>query len=147
MTTLPKIRLALALALLVTPFLSCQTRLVDGDPLESQHICSIVNAARVYDEQGNPVRMVVGPRGGNSRVCLCLTPDEFWTGAYDDYYNDQAYATCLENATRMGYPEANDCAYWYEQRHWVDMVQIPPEYEGLYCDPDGASEPLGCSVR
>ncbi|MFV8749499.1 hypothetical protein ACNOYE_02985 [Nannocystaceae bacterium ST9] len=137
----------LAAALLVLSFTSCQERLADGEPIEGRRLCTKVNAARVYDEQGDPAGMVQGPEGGNSTICLCLTLDEFGSGAYDDYFNDRALATCIEDATRMGYPEANDCAYWYEQGQWIEMIRVYPEDEHVRCDPDGESEPLGCSVR
>ncbi len=136
-----------ALLLLVIPFLSCQERLADGDPLEGLKVCTFVNAAMVFDEQGDPVSIVHGPGGGNSKSCLCLTVEQKLSGDYDDYFNDRAFELCLEDATRMGYPEANDCAYWYEQGQWIDMIQIDPFVNDVECDPNGESEPLGCSVR
>lgn len=127
---------------------ACQERLVDGEPLEGRHVCTWVNAARVYDEEGNPVRMVGGPSGAPSRICLCLTPDDVLSGAYDDWFNDRAFETCLEDAARMGYPEANDCEHWYEEKHWIKMIGVHPDEEHLRCDPEGESEPIGgCSVR
>lgn len=127
---------------------ACQERLVDGELLEGRHICTWVNAARVYDEQGNAVHMVGGPGGAPSMICLCLTPDDVLSGAYDDWFNDRALETCLEDAARMGYPEANDCEQIYEEKHWIKMIGLDHEAEHLRCDPDGVTEPIGgCSVR
>ena len=136
----------LALALLLGPFLSCQGRLADGEPAdELWKICTAVNAARVFDEQGNPVKIVLSPRGGHSLICLCLTIEEAKSGDYDDYFNDEALNVCLANATAMGYPEANDCAYWHEDGQWIRMIRpYPFEEELVPCeDPEG----MGCSVR
>lgn len=132
--------------ILVLAGLACQQRLVDGEPLEGRHVCTWVNAARVYDDQGNPIHTVGGPGGAPSEICLCLTPDDVLSGAYDDWFNDHAYETCLEDAARMGYPEANDCEYWYEQKQWIKMINVHPDEAHLRCDPDGKDAPQGCGV-
>ncbi len=133
--------------LLLVPVLACQDRLADGEPLEGRRVCTSVNAAKVYDDEGNPVSVVLDSGGGNSRICLCLLPEQVLSGDYDDYFNDRAYATCLEDAARMGYADANDCAFWYEQGQWIDMIRVHPDEEDFRCDPDVESEALGCSVR
>ena len=138
---------SVALLLLVIPFVSCQERLADGEPLDGLKVCTFVNAAKVYDEQGEPVSSVHAAGGGSSQACLCLTLEQTWSGDYDDYFNDRALELCLEDATRMGYPEANDCAYWHAQGHWIDMIRTDPFVDNVECDPNGESEPLGCSVR
>ncbi|MFV8750108.1 hypothetical protein ACNOYE_06130 [Nannocystaceae bacterium ST9] len=141
-STRAKLRVALVLSLGLV--LSCQERLADGEAEDLWTICTIVNAASVYDEQGNPVKMVGGPNGGNTPVCLCLTIEEKKSGEYDDYFNDEALKVCLENATRMGYPEDNDCAYWHEEGQWIEMIGGYPVDEPARCEePDGS----GCSVR
>ncbi|MFV8754120.1 hypothetical protein ACNOYE_26540 [Nannocystaceae bacterium ST9] len=137
---------SLAIILLLGPFLSCQERLAPGEEAEELwKICTVVNAAFVYDEQGEPVRIVQGPTGGHSLVCLCLTIDETNSGDYDDYFNDKALEVCVANATRMGYPEANDCAYWHEEGQWIKMIGFYPFEDDVRCeDPNAAT---GCSVR
>lgn len=141
-------RLAFILAAVVGVGLSCQERLAPGETSEGWKICTFVNAAKVYDDQGQPVGVVHGPGGGNSAVCVCLTEDEYWSGELDDYFNDQALATCIEDATRMGYPDAHDCEFWHDEGQWIDMIQPDPFQADKSCDPDGPGEPIGgCSVR
>ncbi|NJK31435.1 MAG: hypothetical protein HC927_02890 [Deltaproteobacteria bacterium] len=140
------------LVLLSLAFLSCQERLIDAEDesLEGYVICTVVNAARVYDQQGNPVSQVIGPEGGNSEVCLCLTPEDTKAGIHDDYFNDKALEICLEDAARMGYPEANDCHYWHSIEHWKTEIRLWPWHEDERCDLDGEAEAesaSGCSVR
>ncbi len=135
---------SLTIVLVLASPLSCQERLVDEQTEELWKICTAVTSARVYDEQGNPVRMVHGPTGGNSLVCLCLTIDETLSGDYDEYFNDKTLEVCLQDATRLGYPEANDCAYWYEDGLWVRTIGGYPYEDDVRCEVPTSS---GCSVQ
>ncbi|MFV8753920.1 hypothetical protein ACNOYE_25525 [Nannocystaceae bacterium ST9] len=125
----------------------CQQRLAEGEPSTSRTICTYVTMARVYDEQGTPVRMVLDVDGSNSEICLCLTPDELKSGDFDDWFNDRAFEACLEDAAELGYAEANDCDYWYEQGQWIKNIRVHVDAHDSHCDTDGVSEPLSCSVR
>lgn len=122
-------------ALLMTAVLAsaaCPDRLAE---LEGWHVCTYVTAARVYDEQGNPVAMVLHD-GGNSEICLCLTPEDVKSGEYDQWFNDQAYLACLEDAALMGYPDAHDCDYWHDDGQWIINIRADIDYVDIRCDPD-----------
>ncbi|NJK33066.1 MAG: hypothetical protein HC927_12015 [Deltaproteobacteria bacterium] len=142
-----------AFVLFSLAFVSCQERLVDGEEpeLDGYKICTAVTGARVYDDEGNLGPVVIGPGGGNSEICLCLTKEDAIAGVYDEYFNDEALEVCLEDAARMGYPEANDCAYWHSTGLWKQNIGLFPWYEDVRCDPDGDDaddeEVGGCSVR
>ncbi|NJK33065.1 MAG: hypothetical protein HC927_12010 [Deltaproteobacteria bacterium] len=141
-----------AFVLFALTFVSCQERLVDGEEpeLDGYKICTSVVGARVYDEEGNLGSVVVGPHGRTSEICLCLTKEDAKAGIYDEYFNDKALDVCLEDAARMGYPEANDCAYWHSTGEWKDWIGLKPWYEDVRCDPDGDDsdeEVGGCSVH
>lgn len=136
------------LMVLVVALASCQQRLVDGEiGQEGLRVCTYVNMARVYDENGNPVAMVLSPLGGNSEICTCMALEDKLEGVLDEWFNDQAYARCIEDATSMGYPEAHDCEYWYEQGQWIKMIQVPPGEENVRCNLDAAEPIGGCSVQ
>ncbi len=132
------------LVLLLGLVSACQERLVDSESEDRWKVCTVVNSAFVFDEQGDPVSIVEGPNGGRSFVCLCLTIDEKKSGDYDEYFNDEALRVCLENATRMGYPEANDCAYWHDEGQWIEMISVGPLEDDVRCE---QADPVGCSVR
>ena len=125
--------------------LACQERLVDSAEEELYKFCAHVNGARVFDEEGELASMVSDPRGGHTPVCRCLTLDEFNSSEYDDEVNDEAYEVCLANAARMGYPEANDCAYWHGIHHWGDVMFSPFPSDGPMevCSPEDSG---GCSL-
>lgn len=117
--------------------LACQERLVDN---EARQVCSYVTAARVYDEQGNPVAMVMHEGGGNTPVCLCLTPDDVKSGEYDEWFDEQVQQACLEDAAKMGYPDAHDCDYWHDIGQWITNIRVVPDLADVPCDPE-ESEP------
>ncbi len=84
--------------------------------------------------------------GHQTHICWCLTLEEFQSGDWDAEVNDTAYQVCLESAAAMGYPEANDCAYYHSINHWGDGMFGWPGRSGEPCDPDGASAG-GCNVE
>ncbi len=142
------IRGAIAGALACASLLSCQERLATDEDQEERYTwCVVVNAARVYDEEGNNAGLVRDAKGDQTWVCWCLTMEEGLSGDWDTEANDTAYEVCKENATAMGYPEANDCAYYHSINHWGEhMFGFPYEGEPRVCDPDGASAD-GCNVE
>lgn len=143
-------RYALALVVVLgTALISCQDRLATVDEEEPQKFCTGVNAARVYDEEGEPVGLVVDEEGNQTWICECLTLDEASSEALRARINDEAYALCLANAAAMGYPDPddNDCAEYHASGHWgsKSMFQVWPHHVDVECD---AGEPsAGCSVR
>lgn len=123
----------IGLALLGSTMAACEERLAD---VEGRTVCTYVNRARVYDEDGNSAGIVVNALGGNTEICRCITREDIWDGVYDEWFNEQAYVACVADATAMGYPEANDCEYWYEEAWWVEMIQVPLKYENAWCMPE-----------
>ena len=125
--------------------LACQERLADVE--EERYVyCAYVNAARVYDEDGELGALVISPKGGHSKICLCVTLEEAKDQDLRDEINDEAYEICLENAAAMGYAEANDCADWYAMHHWGDYMfsHWPPDEDPQPCATQNAE---GCGVE
>ena len=105
-----RVRWELLLGLGLGLALACQDRLADIEQEDRYVFCTYVNAARVYDEDGELGALIFSPEGGHSRICLCVTLEEAKDQDLRDEINDEAYETCLANAAAMGYPEANNCA-------------------------------------
>lgn len=136
----------LAVSLLVV-VAACEQRLATTDEPPHLQWCTWVNAAQVYDEQGNPLGLVLDQDGNQTELCWCLTGEQGKSGDWDDEVNDLAYEVCLRNAAQMGYPETNDCADWHATGHWGGvMFRTWPLDEPAECDPDVDSA-AGCSVR
>ncbi len=134
-------------ALVCMSLLSCQERLATGEEAEEHfYWCTAVNAARVYDEEGNNIGLVLDAEGHQTNLCWCLTLEEVMSGEWEPRANDWAYEVCLESAAAMGYPEANDCAYYHSINHWGDVMFGWPGRSGEPCDSDGASAG-GCNVE
>ncbi len=134
-------------ALACASLLSCQERLATEDAEDHYHWCTVVNAARVYDEDGEAVGYVRDAEGDQTYLCWCLTLDEGLSGDWDAEVNDEAYEVCLESAAAMGYAEANDCAYFHSINHWGGtMFGFLHPYDDQLCDPNGASAG-GCNVE
>ncbi|NVB36650.1 hypothetical protein G6O69_02325 [Pseudenhygromyxa sp. WMMC2535] len=103
--------------------LACQERLVNMEEEERYLFCAPVNAAHVYDQQGEVVGMVVDPEtGGHNLVCRCVTLEEAQDPEVLSQVNDEAYDICQADAAGLGYPDAHDCADWYELNHWGDVM-------------------------
>ena len=126
--------------------LACQERLADIDQEERFFFCAAVNAARVYDSEGEPGGLVIDPKGGHTRICLCVTRDEAKDQELRDDINEEAYEICLSNAAAMGYPEANDCADFYAKHHWGDTMfkPWPPDQDPRPCESESAG---GCGME
>ena len=126
--------------------LACQERLADLEQEERFVYCTAVNGARVYDDEGNAGGLVISPKGGHPLICLCITKEEAKDQALRDDINDEAYEICLANAAAMGYPEANDCADFYEKHHWGDTMfsPWPPDQDPQPC---GSESSGGCGME
>ncbi len=141
------IRGAVVGALACASLLSCQERLATGEAQdEHSYWCTVVNAAQVYDEQGDALGLVLDPEGNQTHLCWCLTLEQGLSGDWNRSVNDRAYEVCLESAAAMGYPEANDCADYHAVNHWGDKMFGLPDPSGESCDPAAASA-AGCNVE